>query len=435
MTLLRYKIFRMKRIAIFFIFILSVLFSSLAGAETLVKAPHGSGGELNLYQVINAMMGTSFTGPMDPNLTALEIENDGEWREYDGYISISATYAGYWQKLYWENSQNYYDLILVADADGFNYNSYYFQTNPSGEPFYFKDVTNVDTWYSLDSKNYDLKTHMITYAFPNDIYICGFEDLYNLGDQDYQDLVFMISHGAAPTCIPAVKDIPNQTISARGSFNDIQLDYYVQDGDHNDSEINWDAPDGINISVDIDPDTRIATITYHPVSWVGSETITFTATDPDGHSDSDDVTFKVNPPEAPVVRDIPDQVTRSGIPFQEIKLDDYVIPPPNFDYSDIQWTKSGGDKISVSINSNTRTATISYPPSWIGSEKITFIATVNPSDSDEATFTVVMPRGVVGGTVIPVNKAALLIPWIVICMLITSVIAAIAIWHKKKRSG
>jgi hypothetical protein len=42
---------------------------------------------------------------------------------------------------------------------------------------------------------------------------------------------------------------------------------------------------------------------------------------------------------------------------------------------------------------------------------------------------------VVGGTVIPVNKAALLIPWIAVCFLIVSIMASIAIWHKKRRSG
>jgi hypothetical protein len=424
----------MRRIVIFFIFVVFLTaVPFISSAVTTVKDPHGPGGELNLYQIINAMMGTSFTSSMDPTLTALEIEKDGEWHEYDGYkgyINITATYAGYWQKLYWDNSQ-YFGLILVADNDGMDYHDYYFQTSPLGVSFYFKDVTSVDTWYSLDSMNYDGNTHMITYAFPDDIYICAFEDLYGLGDQDYNDLVFKISHGAAPTCIPAV-DIPDQTIPAKGSFNDIHLDDYVQDGDNNDSEINWDAPDGINISVDIDPDTRIATITYHPISWVGSETITFTATDPDGHSDSDDVTFKVNPPEAPIVHDIPDQVITAGQSFNDIHLDNYVTPPQNFDYSDIQWTTTRGDKISVSIDPYTRIATITYPPSWVGSEVFIFTATINPSDSDIARFTVVSPH-VVGGTVIPVNKVELLIPWFAISLLIASAIAAsVVIWKKNR---
>lgn len=377
--------------------------SAISLACTPVSDPWGPGGELNLYQVVNATLGTSFTS--SSQLCPYEILCDGWWHEWDGFIKIYATYAGYNQSLYWENSSSS-GFILSASADGIFYPNVHFYT--TGGDFYFKDVTTGGTWYSLDSMNPDSKTHMVTYYLGNDTYVCGFEDLSGLGDKDYQDLVFVITYGAAPSCVPAVSDIPDQTIWVGESFTPIHLDDYVTDGDHPDSAITWTCTGQVNLICNINSN-RVATITY-PTGWNGSETITFKATDPDGHSDSDDANFTVKPNECPIVSDIPNQTIVTGNSFTTIHLDNYVQDPDNAD-SEITWSYSGNTNLIVNINSN-RLATIQYLSGWMGSETITFTAT-DPhgcSDSDSAIFAVTCgptcaaPCSAVGGVGIHAHR-------------------------------
>ena len=90
---------------------------------------------------------------------------------------------------------------------------------------------------------------------------------------------------------PVVSDIPDQSIAEGGSFTQITLDDYVDDPDNLDSEISWTYSGNTELTVDIT--NRVATITTPSADWNGSETITFTATDPGGLSDSDSATFTV----------------------------------------------------------------------------------------------------------------------------------------------
>jgi len=89
---------------------------------------------------------------------------------------------------------------------------------------------------------------------------------------------------------PQVSDIPGQTINEGGSFSQINLDGYVYDPDHSDSQISWTYSGNSSLSVSIS--NRVATISA-PAGWAGSETITFRATDPEGLYDTDSATFTV----------------------------------------------------------------------------------------------------------------------------------------------
>jgi hypothetical protein len=187
---------------------------------------------------------------------------------------------------------------------------------------------------------------------------------------------------------PVVSDIPDQTIDEGLSFATIALDDYVSDVDHLDSEIAWTYAGNVELTVDIT--ARVATITIPSADWNGSETITFTATDPGLLADNDAAAFTVTAGnDAPVVSDIPDQTVAEGLTFTTINLDSYVSDIDNL-ASEMSWSYSGNTELSVSIDVN-RVATVTIPDvDWNGSETITFTAT-DPgllSDSDQATFTV-----------------------------------------------
>ncbi len=89
-----------------------------------------------------------------------------------------------------------------------------------------------------------------------------------------------------------VSDIPDQTIDEGQSFAPIHLDDYVSDPDNSDDEMTWTYSGNKDLTVSIDSN-RVATVTVPDTNWNGSETITFTATDPGGLSDSDSAVFNV----------------------------------------------------------------------------------------------------------------------------------------------
>ena len=186
---------------------------------------------------------------------------------------------------------------------------------------------------------------------------------------------------------PEVSDIQNQTIRQGQSFATINLDAYVSDQDNSDSQITWTVSGNSELTIDINSN-RIATISPPDTNWIGSETITFTATDPDDQSDSDQAIFTVETTNAPIISGIPDQSIILGMSFSAIDLDEYVSDPDNDD-QEITWTYQGNSNINVSISNRIATLT-PIDLNWTGTDSIIFIAT-DPeglSDRDTAAFTV-----------------------------------------------
>ena len=188
---------------------------------------------------------------------------------------------------------------------------------------------------------------------------------------------------------PVVSDIPGQSVVEGVTFATVNLDSYVTDIDNLASEMVWTYAGNTELSVSIDIN-RVATISMPDADWNGSETITFTSTDPGALFDSDPATYTVTAVnDAPVVSDIPDQTIAEGSTFTTVDLDALVADVDDADAS-LVWTYAGNTALTVSIDIN-RIATITIPDTdWNGSETVTFTAT-DPGalfDSDPATFTV-----------------------------------------------
>ena len=93
---------------------------------------------------------------------------------------------------------------------------------------------------------------------------------------------------------PFVSNIPNQTIGEGGSFDVIKLDDYVSDSDNYPNEIIWSYSGNTDLSIVIN-ENREAIVTTPNLNWIGSETIVFKATDPDGFYGSNTVVLEVSP--------------------------------------------------------------------------------------------------------------------------------------------
>jgi hypothetical protein len=91
---------------------------------------------------------------------------------------------------------------------------------------------------------------------------------------------------------PVVSDIPDQTIAAGGRFLPIRADNIVADPDDPDTDITWSWSGNVALRISWDAARRGIRIRA-PRNWTGSETVTFTATDPGGLSDSDQATYTV----------------------------------------------------------------------------------------------------------------------------------------------
>jgi hypothetical protein len=289
------------------------------------------------------------------------------------------------------------DAPVVSDIPG--------QTINEGQIFATFDlddyVTDVDntlaqlTWtYSGNSQlivSIDATTHQVQITTPNSDWNGSETIIFRATDPSGA----FSSDGAVFTVnsindAPVVSNIPNQTIAEGSTFATISLDNYVSDVDHADALITWSYAGNSQLSVSINPTTRVATITIPHVNWHGSETITFTATDPGLLSASDPATFTVTSVnDAPEVSGIPDQTIPEGSTFATFDLDNYVTDADHAN-STLVWTYTGNSALTVSINAS-NVVTITTPNvNWFGAETITFRATdpLGAFSSDAAVFTV-----------------------------------------------
>ena len=196
---------------------------------------------------------------------------------------------------------------------------------------------------------------------------------------------------------PIMKEIASQSVKEKESFKPIELDNFVDDLDHPKNRLKWKIEGNKDLRVAMDAAHKV-TVTPPSPSWNGSEKIRFTVTDPDGASDSKEVTFTVvSVNDAPeFVRELRDQTIDEKKQFQPIKLVDYV-KDPDHKISDLKWTfkvspigqasskkkgkkgkddeESVGETLRVNVDANNE-ATIVIPNKyWHGAANITFTVT------------------------------------------------------------
>ncbi len=182
--------------------------------------------------------------------------------------------------------------------------------------------------------------------------------------------------------------IPDQTIEEKGEFEGFSLDDFVADADHSNDKLKFEVSGNKDLKVTIDKNRSVSIKTPNEL-WNGSEKVTFTATDPEGGSAKQTVTFtakSVN--DAPVMKDIPAQTIKEKEQFKEIDLSQYVTDLDH-DYSKLKWAITGNKDLKVNVSG--KTAKIVIPSAlWHGEETLKFKVTdpEGAADEREATFTV-----------------------------------------------
>lgn len=185
---------------------------------------------------------------------------------------------------------------------------------------------------------------------------------------------------------PVVGDIPDQTIAEGEAFTTINLDDYVSDVDNTDAEMTWTYTGNSELSVTIVD--RVATIGIPNSGWNGSETITFTATDPGLLSDSDDATFTVTPVNDPPVAVDDSATTDEDKPVGiNVLTDDSDPDDDTLTISDYDTSSTGGGTVNCI---STGVCTYSPPADFNGLDTFTYTASDGNggADTDTATVTV-----------------------------------------------
>lgn len=191
---------------------------------------------------------------------------------------------------------------------------------------------------------------------------------------------------------PVITDIPNQSTIEGTAFNTIDLNTYVSDVDepvNPNITWSWASTNGF-VDVTIDA-SNIATVTPTDPNWNGSDTVTFTATDVDGLSDSDTADFEWTPvPDPPVIDPIADQVIIQGstVVFAPVALDDYVFDPENTDNT-LAWTIETAPAeyapLTVVVDPNRNLRVFAPDVNYSGSKAITLRSTDPTALFDEVT--------------------------------------------------
>jgi hypothetical protein len=191
---------------------------------------------------------------------------------------------------------------------------------------------------------------------------------------------------------PIISKIPDQVINDGNVFGSIMLDNYVADQNYADDQIIWTILGNSQLSVDIDPSTRVARIIATNASWIGTETLTFTATNPGGLLTTTQSSFSITMANhAPEFADQQFSVNESG--FSDNFIGRIVSSDPDAGQQLTYSILSGNDAGVFTLNSQTgdlKTTTDKVFGSGIASFELWVVVTDNAPDAKSASAHIVV---------------------------------------------
>ena len=209
---------------------------------------------------------------------------------------------------------------------------------------------------------------------------------------------------------PVISGLPDVTFNEDESTT-LQLDQFVQDADHDSSQINWSAAilggestssldktssQPKNVTITIDGSTRIATFQSAQNFFGSGIQAVFTATDPGGLTDKDTITVNVLP-----VND-PPQFLIPLPPVELIQGQHYAIPiillwaiVEDVDDPDSTLTWSIEESAHITGGVNDDSVWAQAGTDWTGTETLTItVSDGELSDSTPLVVTIVAPAGI-----------------------------------------
>ena len=197
---------KVKRLGLFLALLLVMQVSTVYAAFTDVLPTPNPGEEslLGAGNVLDTLYGLG-------NLVRVDDTVDQWWKYCGGdttNVEALVKYAGYNQNFGYIDDSNVFNSVVTVTGNGYTSDTASFTMADSGNPFRFADSAGGNLWSSYVYQNGDGFDHMVTWEIldpktqlPTCRYVIAFEDTFNGGDQDYNDLVLEVQ-GVRPTVVP-----------------------------------------------------------------------------------------------------------------------------------------------------------------------------------------------------------------------------------------
>ncbi len=188
---------------------------------------------------------------------------------------------------------------------------------------------------------------------------------------------------------PTLSSIPVQSQNEGKAFKPIQLDQYVQDIDHNPSQMIWEITGNNNLKKTIE--NRVLTLAPVDSEWAGTEKITFKVMDPDSASAQLAVNFtviSVNDP--PGIKNLTDLQFKQFSNFDPISLDTCAFDPDN-SKNQLTWSFTGNNKLDITITDFKLNIQV-RDKNWYGTENINFTVKDPGGRQDSRTIKVTVVK-------------------------------------------
>lgn len=193
----------MKKYRMFAMAALVGVLSAPAWAVITPNDPWPPGDEWNLYQIYNALYGTSYTSSADLDPLQLDWETWVLTAGQSMYVEAEARWAWLTHNFGWYDVATGTENVLFSNIDQIGFLSGYTATiSPTGEFGFFDHVVEplVNpvslTWYSEASRNWLYEDHMLVFLTPiQGVYLLAWEDLpwqHPQSHLDFNDLLVEI---------------------------------------------------------------------------------------------------------------------------------------------------------------------------------------------------------------------------------------------------
>ena len=247
--------------------------------------------------------------------------------------------------------------------------------------------------------------HLVRIEAPADFF--GIETLtFTVADPSGGNSSFALTvFAASPDGSPLLAALPEISMPLLGVDTSIDLDDYVFDLDHANADLAFFLPERDDVELRVDPLTHVLIIEPGSTAQPGQLELEVRVIDPDGHEavailrleligekSETGLSFAFN--------SIPDFTLVTG-QIHSFSLDGFV----SGDYAPetVTWQISGQQNLMIAIDPTSRQASVRSAGGWIGSEEITFVATVPdlPAQTRTVRITIIADPDAVPTTELP----------------------------------
>ncbi len=190
---------------------------------------------------------------------------------------------------------------------------------------------------------------------------------------------------------PVMKKIPAQKITEGSEFEEVSLEEYVTDADHDLEKLKFKVSGAKELKVSLDKSSNTLSIQVPNEDWAGKEErLKIEVTDPEGGKDKSIIVLNVTGVnDEPEIGEVQSQEIKEGGQFKSINLEK-LVKDKDHSAKQLKWSFRGNKDLTIQIGPDLKAKIKQPSENWHGEENITFTVT-DPAGAraeTEATFLV-----------------------------------------------